>query len=112
MTIDSVKLFNADNFESEVIQSRRPVLVCFHHHSQTQCDLDEVAMNIGSMASVGKVELVDGDRRNGELLIKYEVKELPTCLLFYHGHIAQRYPGSTEPSVLYNHLEALALTGK
>jgi len=102
------KEFTADNFETEVIQSIRPVLVDFWAEWCGPCRqiapaVDEVAAEYEGRAIVGKVN-VD---HHPEIASQYGIRSIPSLLIFLQGKVQQQIVGSVEKKELVEALDKL-----
>ena len=75
-----------DNFEAEVLQSEKPVLLDFWASWCGPCKMlapiiDEIAKEYESQIKVGKVNVDE----EGELAMRFRVASIPTVILFKDG---------------------------
>lgn len=86
-------IITKDNFEAEVLQSDKPVVVDFWASWCGPCKM--LAPSVAKLAEehpeikVGKVN-VDEER---ELAIKYGIASIPTLILFKNGEVANQTLG-------------------
>lgn len=97
---DMVTVLNEKNFDREVMQSDKPVLVDFWASWCGPCMMvspivDELAEEITDV-SFCKVN-VDDER---ELAIKFGIESIPTLLLFENGKIKNKLIGAVPKSEL------------
>ena len=86
--------FTDGNFNQEVLQSDKPVLVDFWAAWCGPCIaiapmIDELANEISSTAKVGKVD-VDN---NPGVAAQYGVRAIPTLLIFKNGEVVEQMVG-------------------
>jgi thioredoxin 1 len=83
-----IRQLTESNFESEVINSDKPVLVDFWAPWCGPCqdvapEIDKLAEEKQNKLKVGKLN-VDDNRR---LVIKYGIQSIPTLILFKNGEV-------------------------
>jgi thioredoxin 1 len=94
MASKNVVEFTDSNFETEVLQSDKPVLVDFWAEWCMPCrmlapTIDKIAESYADKVKVGKVD-TDSNR---EVAIKYQISAIPTVILFKNGQVAQKFVG-------------------
>ena len=92
---DNVIEFNDQNFDSEVLESKTPVLVDFWAVWCGPCKaiapiIEEIANDFNGRVSVGKVD-VDN---NNQVAMKYGIRSIPTLLLFNNGEVVDQVIGN------------------
>ena len=95
------------NFESEVIQSDKPVLVDFWAAWCGPCRMiapivEELAQEYDGKAKVGKLD-VDS---NQQTAIKYGVRSIPTVLLIKNGEVVDTIIGALPKTAFVEKLDA------
>lgn len=83
------------NFQSEVIDSKVPVLVDFWAEWCMPCKmltpvLDQVSSDVEGQAKVGKLNIDDAH----ELAVKYGVRGVPLLLFFKNGEVKDEFKGA------------------
>ena len=100
---------NEANFDREVMQSDKPVVVDFWAEWCGPCKmiaplLDEIAKEKAGSVKVAKVN-VD---HNQSLSFKYNIRAIPSLLFFKNGQVLDQVTGMTSKKDLLGRLEALA----
>ena len=107
MANENVKEFTVDNFETEVLQSDKPVLVDFWAEWCPPCralspTIDKLADQYVGRVVIGKV---DTDS-NQDLAARYGIANIPTILLFKGGKVVEQKVGALPKSELTKMLDA------
>lgn len=89
-----VEVVNKDNFKEMVLDAAKPVLLDFYANWCGHCQkllplLDEVAVDMDGKIQVMKVNVDE----NREFAQKFQIKGLPTMLLFSAGEEIDRLVG-------------------
>ena len=82
------------NFESEVINSQKPILVDFWAEWCGPCkmiapELEKLAAEKNEQLRIGKLNVDD----NRDTAMKYSISSIPTLLLFKNGEIVKKLIG-------------------
>jgi len=109
--MDNSATINLDesNFDREVTQSDKPVIVDFWAEWCGPCKmiaplLDEVAREKAGAVKVAKVNVDE----NQSLSSKYNIRAIPALLFFKNGQLRDQIIGVTSKKDLLNRLETLA----
>ncbi len=94
MTTQTILHLGNEDFAQEVLESDRPVLVDFWADWCQPCHMlaptiDQLAESYGDRIKVAKVD-IDVAK---ELATKYDVRSIPTVILFKDGEVAGRIIG-------------------
>ena len=84
------------NFEAEVVNSDKPVLVDFWAEWCGPCrmlapTIEEIAQEYDGKVKVGKLD-TDGNR---DTAVKFGISAIPTVILFKGGQVAKKFVGLT-----------------
>lgn len=103
------KKFTAANFEAEVLQSDKPVLVDFYADWCGPCKMmapivKELAEEYSGRFKIGKLNVEE----NNELAVRYKVMHIPTFLIFRDGELKETVQGAVSKKELITKLEKVS----
>jgi thioredoxin 1 len=101
---------NKSNFQAEVLESDKPVLVDFWAPWCMPCQmmapiLDELAVEMAEKVKITKVNTEDGD--NQELAAQYQIQSIPNMKLFKGGQVIGEFVGMRNKDSLKQEIEGL-----
>ncbi len=96
-----VNKINNENFDEEVLQSEKPVLIDFYADWCGPCKMsapyvEEIALEKSDILKVVKVNIDEAP----EIAIKYKVLSIPTFILIKNKEIVKRETGAKDREAL------------
>lgn len=94
---------SSENFEKEVLNSEKPVLVDFYADWCGPCKMmapivEELAKDLEEKAKVGKINVDE----NSDIAVEYNVMSIPTLIIFKNGKEEKRLVGVRDKEELLN----------
>jgi thioredoxin 1 len=94
-------VFTTDNFEKEVLSADKPVLVDFWAEWCGPCKMigpviEELHKDYEGKAIIGKLNVDE----NQDIATNYNIRSIPTLLVFKNGEIVDKIVGAVSKSVL------------
>lgn len=102
------KVFNSENFDTEVIGSSKPVLVDFFATWCGPCKMmapviEKMAEEYDGKAVIGKLDVDE----SMDIAGRYGVMNIPTLIIFKDGQIANKFVGLQSKNDLKKALDAV-----
>lgn len=104
----SVLKITSENYEKEVLQAEKPVLIDFFASWCGPCRamspiIDEIAEEKSEEVIVGKINVDD----NQDLAMKYGVMSIPTIVILKDGEVKKTFVGLRDKSELLNAIQEI-----
>lgn len=100
--------FTSENFETEVLKSKIPVMVDFYADWCGPCKLmgpivDNLVSEYGDRIKIGKLDV---DEAN-DIALQYQVMSIPTVIFFKDGQVVRKEVGLQTKKILVADLNQL-----
>jgi thioredoxin 1 len=100
-----LKNFNIENWEEEVLETYRLVLVDFQapwcaSPFIKELEAERFIEEWGDMVRIGTIDAI----RYTNLAIRYRILEIPTIVLFDHGHVLKSFKGTSRVREITRHV--------
>ncbi|NQT93875.1 MAG: thioredoxin [Lentisphaerae bacterium] len=107
MAGENVVLIQGDNWQSEVLDSKVPVVVDFWAEWCGPCRavapiLDELASELNGQLTIAKVNVDD----NQQLAAEFGIRSIPTLLVFKGGVVQEQIVGALPKAALQEKISA------
>jgi thioredoxin 1 len=100
------------NFESEVLKSKRPVLVAFSAPWSRPCHILDAVLEEVATACAGSVKVVKVNADdNPDLSLWYEIQSIPTLLCFVDGSPRAKVVGTASKEAILSRLQTVCHGG-
>lgn len=101
----SVLKIDEENFEKEVVESDKTVLVDFYADWCGPCKMmspviDKIAEEMGEKVKVGKVNTDE----NMNLAERFNIMSIPTIMVFKNGKVTKVFNGVTDKTEILNNI--------